>query len=205
LRAFSSTAHDVVTDVVQFSILNRSHSAILVIDAIQSRKKVGRNRHFAESVKLYQSNYHGIALRCPRKTLQCSTLFSFLRKLARRQRSNRSQSRGESDYEAASHPDQQYQTVTAYDDNGVEINMVRFDHSLLVLPETPPVAWPVRSFERLDPEHFAHIASTDPDVVILGTGKRQRFVHPKLTSTLTARRTASSAWTIRQLAVLTTF
>ena len=85
-------------------------------------------------------------------------------------------------------PTQQYQTVTAYDDNGVAINMVRFDYSLLVLPETPPVAWPVRSFERLDPEHFAHIASTDPDVVILGTGKRQRFVHPKLTSTLTARR-----------------
>ena len=83
---------------------------------------------------------------------------------------------------------QQYQTVTAYDDNGVEINTVRFDYSLLVLPETPPVAWPVRSFERLDPEHFAHIASTDPDVVILGTGKRQRFVHPKLTTMLTARR-----------------
>jgi uncharacterized protein len=85
-------------------------------------------------------------------------------------------------------PTQQYQTVTAYDDNGVEINTVRFDYSLLVLPETPPVAWPVRSFERLDPEHFAHIASTDPDVVILGTGKRQRFVHPKLTTMLTTRR-----------------
>src|SRR5438445_13098859 len=85
-------------------------------------------------------------------------------------------------------PTQQYQTVTAYDDNGIEINLVRFDYSLLVLPETPPVVWPVRSFERLDPEHFAHIASTDPDVVILGTGKRQRFVHPKLTTMLTARR-----------------
>lgn len=85
-------------------------------------------------------------------------------------------------------PTQQYQTVTAYDDSGVEINTVRFNYSLLVLPETPPVAWPVRSFERLDPEHFAHIASTDPDVVILGTGKRQRFVHPKLTTMLTARR-----------------
>jgi len=83
---------------------------------------------------------------------------------------------------------QQYQTVTAYDDYGVEINTVRFDYSLLVLPETPPVAWPVRSFERLDPEHFAHIASTNPDVVILGTGKRQRFVHPKLTTVLTTRR-----------------
>ena len=83
---------------------------------------------------------------------------------------------------------QQYQTVTAYDDDGVDINLVRFNHSLLVLPELPPVAWPVRSFDRLDPEHFAHISSTDPDVVILGTGKRQRFIHPKLTTILTARR-----------------
>ncbi|MGS0742741.1 Mth938-like domain-containing protein [Glaciimonas sp. GG7] len=83
---------------------------------------------------------------------------------------------------------QQYQTVTAYDDDGVDINALRFNYSLLVLPESPPVAWPVRSFERLDPEHFAHIASTVPDVVILGTGKRQRFVHPKLTTILTARR-----------------
>ena len=83
---------------------------------------------------------------------------------------------------------QQYQTVTGYDDDGVDINQVHFTHSLLVLPELPPVAWPVRSFERLDPEHFAHISSTDPDVVILGTGKRQRFIHPKLTAILTARR-----------------
>ncbi|QRX82211.1 Mth938-like domain-containing protein [Glaciimonas sp. PAMC28666] len=83
---------------------------------------------------------------------------------------------------------QQYQTVTAYDDDGVDINLVRFNHSLLVLPELPPVAWPVRSFDRLDPEHFAHISSTDPDVVILGTGKRQRFIHPTLTTVLTARR-----------------
>ncbi|MDY7548187.1 Mth938-like domain-containing protein [Glaciimonas sp. CA11.2] len=83
---------------------------------------------------------------------------------------------------------QQYQTVTAYDDDGVDINMVRFNYSLLVLPELPPVAWPVRSFDRLDPEHFAHIGSTNPDVVILGTGKRQRFIHPKLTTVLTARR-----------------
>ncbi|MQQ99672.1 Mth938-like domain-containing protein [Glaciimonas soli] len=83
---------------------------------------------------------------------------------------------------------QQYQTVTAYDDHGVEINAQRFTFSLLVLPETAPVAWPVPGFERLHAEHFAHIASTNPDVVILGTGLKQRFVHPKLTTVLTDRR-----------------
>lgn len=83
---------------------------------------------------------------------------------------------------------QQYQTITAYDDTGVEINAVRFTHSLLVLPEVAPVAWPVTSFDTLSVENFEQIDATKPDVVILGTGKRQRFVHPKLITALTARR-----------------
>ena len=83
---------------------------------------------------------------------------------------------------------QQYQTVTAYDDNGVEINAHRFNYSLLVLPEVAPAAWPVTDFEQLTAEHFAQIDAAGPDVVILGTGARQRFVHPRLTSVLTARR-----------------
>jgi uncharacterized protein len=83
---------------------------------------------------------------------------------------------------------QQYQTVTAYDESGIEINAVRFSHSLLVLPEVKPVEWPVHSFEDLTVEHFAQIDATNPDVVILGTGKRQRFVHPRLIAALTARR-----------------
>jgi uncharacterized protein len=81
-----------------------------------------------------------------------------------------------------------YQTVTGYDDHGVEINAQAFNFSLIVLPETEPTAWPVTSFEALTAEHFAQIDATKPDVVILGTGKKQRFVHPKLTSILTSRR-----------------
>lgn len=83
---------------------------------------------------------------------------------------------------------QQYQTVTAYDDSGVEINAVYFRHSLVVMPETAPQAWPVTSFEALATEHFEQINAAGPEVVILGTGNRQRFVHPRLTVSLTARR-----------------
>lgn len=82
----------------------------------------------------------------------------------------------------------QYQTVTAYDDSGVEINAVRFAHSLVVLPETEPTPWPVSTFDALTAEHFAQIDAAAPDVVILGTGRRQRFIHPKLIAALTARR-----------------
>ena len=83
---------------------------------------------------------------------------------------------------------QQYQTITAYDASGVEINAVRFDHSLVVLPESAPVRWPVDAFDALTTEHFAQIDAFAPDVVILGTGARQRFIHPKLTAALTTRR-----------------
>lgn len=83
---------------------------------------------------------------------------------------------------------QQYQTVTGYDARGVEINAQRFDFSLTVMPEVAPRAWPVSRFEDLAPEHFAQIAQDGPDVVVLGTGERQRFVHPRLTASLSGMR-----------------
>jgi uncharacterized protein len=83
---------------------------------------------------------------------------------------------------------QQYQTVTGYDAAGVEINAQRYDFSLMVMPETPPRPWPVARFEDLTAEHFEQIAQDSPDVVILGTGERQRFVHPRLVNSLSQRR-----------------
>ncbi|MFZ6649678.1 Mth938-like domain-containing protein [Undibacterium sp. TJN25] len=83
---------------------------------------------------------------------------------------------------------QQYQTVTAYDKTGVELNAIRYEHSLVVLPEVLPAAWPVGKFEDLTTEHFVQLEATKPDVVILGTGYKQRFVHPKLTAVLTEKR-----------------
>ncbi|SHG51235.1 Mth938-like domain-containing protein [Massilia sp. CF038] len=81
----------------------------------------------------------------------------------------------------------QYQTVTGYDDSGVEINAERFQYSLIVMPETPPRAWDVPNFEALTAAHFEQIEADKPDVVILGTGERQRFVHPRLIASLSAR------------------
>ncbi len=82
----------------------------------------------------------------------------------------------------------QYQTVTGYDDDGVEINAKRFNYSLLLMPEVAPRPWPVVTFEELNADHFALIEQDVPDVVILGTGARQRFVHPRLIAGLAARR-----------------
>jgi len=83
---------------------------------------------------------------------------------------------------------QQYQTVTGYDAGSVEINAITYRHSLLVLPESAPVVWAVANFAALSVEHFDAIAALKPDVVILGTGMKQRFAHPRLTSCLTSQR-----------------
>jgi uncharacterized protein len=82
----------------------------------------------------------------------------------------------------------QYQTVTGYDDGGVEINAKRFEFSLILMPEVAPRPWPVATFDALTADHFAAIAQDVPDVVILGTGERQRFVHPRLIAALTEKR-----------------
>ncbi|CAH0233226.1 hypothetical protein SRABI118_02523 [Massilia sp. Bi118] len=79
---------------------------------------------------------------------------------------------------------EKYQTVTGYDQSGVEINAKRYDYSVLVMPETPPRPWNVTRFEDLTAEHFEQIALDAPDVVVLGTGERQRFVHPRLIASL---------------------
>jgi len=85
-------------------------------------------------------------------------------------------------------PTQQYQTITAYEKDSVEINAITYAYSLIVLPETKPQQWSATSFEQLSNADFAQIEATAPDVVILGTGNKQRFVHPRLTATLASKR-----------------
>ena len=83
---------------------------------------------------------------------------------------------------------QQYQTVTGYEDDWVEINAQRFSHSLVVLPESVPQPWQVKDFEDLQPSDFELLGSMKPDLVILGTGQRQRFASARLTAQLMAQR-----------------
>jgi uncharacterized protein len=83
---------------------------------------------------------------------------------------------------------QQYQTVTGYELDWVEINAVRYDHSLIVLPEQAPTAWPVLSFDALQASDFSVIDALAPDLLILGTGQKQRFASPRLLTGLLGKR-----------------
>ena len=49
-------------------------------------------------------------------------------------------------------------------------------------------AWHAGSFDTLDEAAFAHLAGRGCEILILGTGMKQRFPHPKLLKSLMAAR-----------------
>jgi uncharacterized protein len=79
-------------------------------------------------------------------------------------------------------------TITAYGPGFIEVNAQRIEHALLLMPEQPIAAWAPASFEDLVAAHFDAVLAAEPEVVLLGTGARQRFAHPRLTAALIARR-----------------
>lgn len=78
-------------------------------------------------------------------------------------------------------------TVTGYGAHYVDVNLVRHESSILLLPDTPVVDWPVSSFDALAPEHFQLLLVQAPEVVVFGSGARLRFPHPRLTASLAER------------------
>jgi uncharacterized protein len=75
-------------------------------------------------------------------------------------------------------------TVTGYGPGFIEVNKSRHPGHLLLLPESPARPWQVQSFDQLRAEDFDALLALRPEVVLLGTGARQRFVHPRLTAGL---------------------
>jgi uncharacterized protein len=75
------------------------------------------------------------------------------------------------------------QTITAYGDDYVMVNGARRDSSAVVTSERT-VEWQNRTFDALTRDDFAFLASLDLEIVLLGTGPRQRFPNPRLTAPL---------------------
>lgn len=83
-------------------------------------------------------------------------------------------------------PQTHLNTVTAYGPGFVEINKVRHDGNLVVAPDMPVTSWSAASFDALAVDDFTSLLSLKPEVVLLGTGSRQRFPHPSLSRGLLA-------------------
>jgi uncharacterized protein len=74
-------------------------------------------------------------------------------------------------------------TITAYGDDYVKVNGERRNNSLIVTASGVE-PWTPASFDALSADDFARLAELDVEIVLLGTGARQRFPHPRLTAPL---------------------
>jgi len=71
-----------------------------------------------------------------------------------------------------------FHRVTAYDETDnrgyVAIDGKRFTHSLILTPQKV-MAWPPQTFTQVMPEHITLLTEFVPEVILFGSGKKQRF------------------------------
>ncbi|HXU92496.1 MAG TPA: Mth938-like domain-containing protein [Gallionella sp.] len=74
---------------------------------------------------------------------------------------------------------------TAHGTGYVMVSGERFDASVVVLADEVRSDWKVADFDALTEDDFAWFLALKPEVLLFGTGSRQRFAHPQLYRALT--------------------
>ncbi|MGV3679918.1 MAG: Mth938-like domain-containing protein [Acidovorax sp.] len=80
------------------------------------------------------------------------------------------------------------QTVTGYGPGWIGVDGEKITHSVIVGSDGLRQAWPCTRFENLTAEHFAELAKLETELVIFGSGQRNRFPPPAWLQPLMARR-----------------
>jgi len=75
-------------------------------------------------------------------------------------------------------------TFTAYGKGYVAVNGVRYESSLVVLPDRLIDHWDVGSVETLTQDDLGELAELKPELVLLGTGDSLHFPNSKLLTVL---------------------
>lgn len=78
--------------------------------------------------------------------------------------------------------------ISGYGPGYVTVGQVRHETNLVVMPETLLAPWAPGGYEGLGEDDFAAVAQLQPEIVLLGTGARQRFPAPQLLRPLIAAR-----------------
>ncbi|MHB0888516.1 Mth938-like domain-containing protein [Acidithiobacillus sp.] len=98
--------------------------------------------------------------------------------------------------------DEQHNIIRAYGPQGIVIHGVTHGTAVLVAPDWLENPWGPKRMDDLRPEHFARFHDSAPQILLLGTGNRQRFpdrallralrelnLHPEIMDTSAACRT----------------
>lgn len=80
------------------------------------------------------------------------------------------------------HPDKpnQQHVVTAYEPGSIAINGRVLAHSLLLMPDHLDEHWGPDAYAALAADHLNQLTAFPCDVLLLGTGSRQRFPAPAM-------------------------
>ena len=80
------------------------------------------------------------------------------------------------------HPDspQASYHVSAHGDGFVDVNQQRYRSGICVVADTAPQPWGAGGFDALTEQDFDALAGLGAEVVLIGTGVRQRFPRPAL-------------------------
>src|SRR5919205_1191469 len=70
--------------------------------------------------------------------------------------------------------------ITGYGDGYIAINATRYTRPVVVAPNRGVAEWELQDFAALEPSHFQALLELKPEIVLLGTGERQRFPRPEL-------------------------
>jgi uncharacterized protein len=69
----------------------------------------------------------------------------------------------------------QHHFVRYFDEQGIQISDVVYTRSLLLAADQLLAEWAPQSLDELQTEHLGDIFKLRPDLVLLGTGSKQRF------------------------------
>jgi uncharacterized protein len=83
-------------------------------------------------------------------------------------------------------------TFTAYGEGYVMVNGQRHETNLIVLPEQL-LPWSAAAFDALTATDFEVFLDLKLEILLLGTGPKQRFPHPRPTRALAAKRVGVEA------------
>ena len=85
--------------------------------------------------------------------------------------------------------------VTAMGPGWVRVGDTEYRENIVVLPDAVMPGWAPNGFTALGEPDFASLLSYKPEMVLLGTGSKQLFPHPRLLQLYRQRASASRSWT----------
>lgn len=79
-------------------------------------------------------------------------------------------------------------SISGYGAGWIAVNGERFDSSIVISSSGERFAWNCASFDALQAQHFAQLATLDTELVLFGSGECIRFPQPQWLQALYARR-----------------